>query len=119
MNLFSATESSIATEPGETQPFLTASTSHCSALYPAELGSEKTGLFWLSNSCPPIASVNRYQGVTPPSVAAIGIASGYWTPELFSFWTSAARSSKVAGNVVIPALANIFLLYMDTRKSFE
>src|SRR4051794_33124418 len=30
--LLNATESSIATEPGETQPLLTASTSHCSAL---------------------------------------------------------------------------------------
>ena len=32
VNLLRATESSSDTEPGETQPFLTASTSHCSAL---------------------------------------------------------------------------------------
>src|SRR5690349_19149785 len=32
VNLLKATESSIETAPGETQPFLTASTSHCSAL---------------------------------------------------------------------------------------
>ena len=32
VKLLNATESSIDTEPGETQPFLTASASHCSAL---------------------------------------------------------------------------------------
>src|SRR6476659_10226455 len=51
-----------ATEPGETQPFLTASTSHYSALYPSESGEEKVGWFWSSNSCPPIARVSRYHG---------------------------------------------------------
>jgi hypothetical protein len=63
--------------------------------------------------------VSRYHGVTPPSVAAIGIESGYWTPAALSFWTSAASSSKVCGNSVIPAFANIFVLYIETRKSFE
>ena len=57
--------------------------------------------------------------MTPPSVAAIGIASGYWTPDALSFWTSVASSSNVAGNEVMPALANIFLLYIEMRKSFE
>ena len=57
--------------------------------------------------------------MTPPSVAPIGIASGYCTPDAFSFWTSVANSSNVAGNELMPALANIFLLYMDTRKSLE
>ena len=56
--------------------------------------------------------------MTPPSVAAIGTDSGYWTPDAFSFWTSVDSSSKVAGNDVIPAL-NIFLLYIETRKSLE
>ena len=55
----------------------------------------------------------------PPSVAAIGICSGYLTPDACSFWTSVASSSNVAGNDVMPALANICLLYMDIRKSFE
>ena len=67
-------------------------------------------MFWSSNSCPPIASVSRYQGVTPPSVAAIGIDSGYWTPESFSFWTSVASSSKVAGNVSSPGLGEHLLV---------
>ena len=66
-----------------------------------------------------MARVSRYHGVTPPSVAPIGIASGYWTPDALSFCTSVASSLKVAGNEVMPALANIFLLYIETRKSFE
>ena len=57
--------------------------------------------------------------MTPPSVAPIGIASGYWTPDAFSFCTSVASSSNVVGNDEMPAFANIFLLYIDTRKSFE
>ena len=57
--------------------------------------------------------------MTPPSVAAIGIDSGYWTPDCLSLATSWPSSSRVAGNSVIPALSNIFLLYIETRKSFE
>ena len=57
--------------------------------------------------------------MTPPSVAAMGIESGYWTPDALSFATSWPSSSKVCGNSVIPAFSNIFVLYIETRKSFE
>src|SRR5689334_747213 len=43
VNLSNVGVSSSETAPGETQPFLSASTSHWSALYPAELGSENCG----------------------------------------------------------------------------
>ena len=76
MNRSSAGPSSSVTEPGETQPLLSASTCHCSAFTPAESGSLKTGWLFSSNSSPPIARVSRYQGVTLPSVAAIGIVIG-------------------------------------------
>ena len=57
-----------------------------------------------------VASVSRYHGVTPPSVAAIGIASGYFTPAALSLSAAWPSSVNVAGNSLMPALANSFLL---------
>src|SRR3954452_17358202 len=62
VNLLRVMSSLSDTEPGETQPFLTASTSHCSALYPAEPAWSKDGLKFSSNSCPPVARGSRDHG---------------------------------------------------------
>ncbi len=48
--------------------------------------------------------------MTPPSVAAIGIESGYWTPAALSLSAAFPSSASVRGNVVMPALAKSFLL---------
>src|ERR687887_2685125 len=119
VKLSNAWLSSSETDPGDTQPFLTASTSHWRALYPAESGLWKIGFRLSSKSWPPSARVSRYHGVTPPSVAAIGIAIGYWTPAALSFSASWPSSARVFGNAVIPAFWKSFVLYIETRKSFE
>src|SRR3982075_2194481 len=95
VNLSKAGPSSRVTAPGDTQPFLTASTSHCSALWPAELGSVNSGLKLLSKSWPPIASVSRYHGVTAPSVDPMAIETGYCTPAFLSCAIAVANSPNV------------------------
>jgi hypothetical protein len=66
-----------------------------------------------------MARVSRYQGVTPPSVAAMGMASGYCTPAPLSFCAVWPRPASVVGKLVTPALCSIFALYIVMRKSFE
>ena len=57
-----------------------------------------------------IASVSRYHGVTPPSVAAIGIESGYLHAGGLELVGRLAELVNVARELLMPALANIFLL---------
>jgi hypothetical protein len=66
---------------------------------------------------PPRAPVVSYQYVDRPSAAENGISSGCAeTPELWTFLRSLVYAFSVVGIVVMPALANIFLLTVVTMN---
>src|SRR4051812_27444909 len=94
--------------PGGTRPFLTASTIHSAALYPAESGEVNCGLPVGSSTVPPKAPVVSYQYVERPSAAANGMLSGYLVTPLSLICCSAAvYFAIVCGAGSAPAFLNM------------